>query len=275
MSKLYSKTYTCHSAAVADANGTAVDCSEMPGVAFQISGTLTSVILYFEGTMDGTNWVSVRAKNVATGALVTQATAAGVFVCDCVGLSQIRCRLDWTTGSVNVYARALSAAPSMGDALPTANSGVDIGDVTVNNAANAGVYVQPGTSTTWATAPATATTGGCTPYKNIDVDESEDAVKASAGTIYGGVAINLAATVRYLKLYNATVANVTVGTTVPTLTIPLPANSSSLGGGVVLPIPAQGVAFSTAITVAATTGVADNDSGAPGANEVVVNLWYA
>lgn len=31
------------------------------------------------------------------------------------------------------------------------NSGVDIGDVTVNNAAGAGAYVQPGTATTWDT----------------------------------------------------------------------------------------------------------------------------
>ena len=133
MSRLYSKTYTCHSAAVADANGTVVDCSEMPGVAFQISGTLTSVVLYFEATMDGTNWVAVRAKNVATGAIATSSTGAGIFVCDCTGLSQIRCRLDWTTGSVNVYARALSAAPGMGLAVNTlgANSGVDIGDVDV------------------------------------------------------------------------------------------------------------------------------------------------
>lgn len=38
---------------------------------------------------------------------------------------------------------------------------------------------------------------------------------------------------------------------------------------------ATGIAFSTAITVAATTGVADNDTGAPGANEVVLNLGYA
>jgi hypothetical protein len=37
----------------------------------------------------------------------------------------------------------------------------------------------------------------------------------------------------------------------------------------------NGIAFGTAITIAATTGVADNDSGAPGANEVIVNLGYA
>ena len=28
------------------------------------------------------------------------------------------------------------------------------------------------------------------------------------------------------------------------------------------------------ITVAATTGLADNDTGAPGANEVIVNVLY-
>jgi len=122
MPKLYSKTYTCHTAAGADAPGTAVDCSEMPGVAFQVSGTLTTVVLYFEGTLDGTNWVALRAKNVATGAIVTSTAAAGVFACDCSCLSQVRCRLDWTAGSVDVSARALSAAPPFGDALATVAS---------------------------------------------------------------------------------------------------------------------------------------------------------
>jgi hypothetical protein len=41
-----------------------------------------------------------------------------------------------------------------------------------------------------------------------------------------------------------------------------------------VPFP-QGIAFGTAITVAATTGVADNDTGAPDANDVVVNIFYS
>jgi hypothetical protein len=36
----------------------------------------------------------------------------------------------------------------------------------------------------------------------------------------------------------------------------------------------QGIAFGTAITVAATTAVADNDTGAPAANDVIVNVFY-
>lgn len=117
------------------------------------------------------------------------------------------------------------------------------------------------------------TSGGTTLYKNIDVDESEDAVKASAGQVYWIHAINLTATVVFLKLYNATVASVVVGTTVPDLTFPVPANSTT-GAGFTLSIP-NGIEFDTAITIAGTTGVADNDSGAPAANALVVNLGFA
>lgn len=104
---------------------------------------------------------------------------------------------------------------------------------------------------------------------NIDVDESEDAVKTTAGTLVGYYFANTHATEwRYLRYYNATTANVTVGTTAAVVTFPLPPASA---GHVWL---GQGIPFGTAITVAATTGVAANDTGAPGANEVVVNSFY-
>lgn len=113
-----------------------------------------------------------------------------------------------------------------------------------------------------------------TPYKNIDVDESEDQIKASAGHIYWIHCMNLSAAVLYLKFYDATAANVTVGTTVPDLTFPIPTQGDTNGAGFAISIP-NGITFDTAITVAATTGVADNDSGAPGANTVILNLGYA
>jgi hypothetical protein len=118
------------------------------------------------------------------------------------------------------------------------------------------------------------TSGGVTPYKNLDVDESEDEVKGSPGQVYLIHAMNLANAKRYLKFYNETAANVAVGTTTPVLTFPLPTQGDTNGAGFTLTIP-NGIAFSTAITIAATTGFADNDTGAPGANEVIVNLGYA
>lgn len=111
-------------------------------------------------------------------------------------------------------------------------------------------------------------------YKEIDVDESEDQVKATSGRVYWIHAINLSAAVLYLKFYNKTASNVTVGTTVPDLTFPVPSNGGVDGAGFVLPIP-NGIVFNTAITIAATTGIADGDSGAPGANELVVNMGFA
>lgn len=117
------------------------------------------------------------------------------------------------------------------------------------------------------------TQGGLTIFRSLDIDETEEEVKATAGQLYFIHAMNLVATLRYLKFYNATAANVTVGTTTPVLTFPIPANSTT-GAGFTVAIP-QGFPFSTAISVACTTGLADNDTGAPGASDVVINLGYA
>jgi hypothetical protein len=112
------------------------------------------------------------------------------------------------------------------------------------------------------------TSGGLSIFRSIDLDESEEAVKASAGQLFGFFLYNLASSKIYVKFYNDTVANVVVGTTTWALTIPLDADQ-----GAVVEF-TNGIAFSTAITVAATTGVADNDTGAPGANEVIANVFY-
>jgi len=117
------------------------------------------------------------------------------------------------------------------------------------------------------------TTGGLSVFKGLDVDESEDEVKGSAGQVYGIHAMNLANAKRYLKFYNDTAANVSVGTTTPVMTIPLPTQGDTNGAGFTWTIP-QGIAFSAAICVACTTGIADNDTGAPGANECVVTILY-
>lgn len=151
------------------------------------------------------------------------------------------------------------------------NLGAD-NDVTVTSGT---VSLSAGTNTIGSVTVSTATTGGASIFRSLDLDETEEEVKATAGTLYGGIVMNLSTSILYLKFYNATAANVTVGTTTPVLTIPIPLANSGDASGFILPIPAQGVAFSTAICVAATTGLADNSTGAPGTNEVVVNLFYA
>lgn len=124
-----------------------------------------------------------------------------------------------------------------------------------------------------AVVPTGATTGGLTIFRSLDLDETEEQVKGTAGQIYGGWVCNRSTAVLYLKFYNDTAANVVVGTTVPVLTVPIPGNATD-DTMAILGLGGHGIAFSTAITVAVTTGLADNDTGAPGANDFIANLFY-
>lgn len=116
--------------------------------------------------------------------------------------------------------------------------------------------------------------GGLSIFRSLDLDETEEDVKTSAGQVYGMWVTNTATTTRFVKFYNATAANTTVGSTTPVITIGIPGNTSDDVSGNFGP-GGMGIAFSTAICVAATTGLSDADTGAPSANDVIVNIFYA
>jgi hypothetical protein len=113
------------------------------------------------------------------------------------------------------------------------------------------------------------TTGGLSIFRTLDADETEEEIKATAGQVFGWYIYNDGATEVYVKFYNATAATVVVGTTTPVLTLPVPAGSAA---NVFSEI---GIAFGTAICIAATTGVADADTAAPAANQVIANVFYS
>lgn len=117
--------------------------------------------------------------------------------------------------------------------------------------------------------------GGYSIFRSLDLDETEEAVKATAGQLYKLRITNNATSARYVKLYNDTTANVVVGTTVPVDTIVMPP-AAAAGTPTVLTesYGPAGVAYSVAITAAATTGLADNDTGAPAANDIVITAFY-
>jgi hypothetical protein len=148
-----------------------------------------------------------------------------------------------------------------------ANSGVDIGDVDVTS-------ISAGANAIGNVGVIPRTSGGMTIFRSIDLDESEEEVKGTAGQVFSISAFNTTAAALFLKVYNATAATVEVGTTTPVLTFVVPGNADSDGAGFIWNN-AIGFAFATAITVAATTGVADNDTGAPGANAMIVDIGYA
>lgn len=116
--------------------------------------------------------------------------------------------------------------------------------------------------------------GGLQIYRNLDLDEVAKSIAPRRAQLYGGWVFNAAAATLYLKFYDALVGNVIVGTTAPVLTLPIPANATTPG---VLAFPGAGslgIEFQTGITVACVTGLADNSTGAPGANEMIVNFFY-
>jgi len=123
------------------------------------------------------------------------------------------------------------------------------------------------------TTPQPHTAGGLSIFRSIDLDESEEEVKGTAGCVYSAWVCNTHTSTLYLKFYNATAANVTVGTTTPVITIPIPGNSAD-DISAVLTAGGYGIMFDTAITVAVTTGLADNDTGAPAANAFIANIFY-
>lgn len=119
-----------------------------------------------------------------------------------------------------------------------------------------------------------AAAGGWTPHKNLDVDETEDDIKTSPGKLGWIHVINRSTGVRYIKFYNATAANTTVGSTTPVLSFPVPTMADTNGAGFTINFGDAGTFFDTAICVAATTGVADADTGAPGTNDIVLNAGF-
>jgi hypothetical protein len=121
------------------------------------------------------------------------------------------------------------------------------------------------------TRPHSSSTGGCKMFTSVDLDESEEDPASSALTIYGIYAWNATAAPLWLQLFNTN--TVTVGTTAPTNNFMIPANADSDGAGVVIPIPVCGLAYSTALTVAITTG-SGTDNGAPGAGDAGIVILY-
>lgn len=110
------------------------------------------------------------------------------------------------------------------------------------------------------------TSGGLSVYRSLDASPTGVIVKSSAGQVYGWEIYNNAAAARFVKLYNLSGTPTASGT--PALTLGMAQTS------VVTFSTPDGIAFDTGIGLRATTGVADNDTGTPTGNDVVVNLVY-
>lgn len=93
------------------------------------------------------------------------------------------------------------------------------------------------------------------------------------GVVYSIDAFNNGTVLAYLKLYNSSTA--TCGSGTPQARYLIPFIAASAGGAISLPN-VNGDAYVNGITVCLTTGIADNDTGAPAAGAYIVNIhWKA
>jgi len=125
--------------------------------------------------------------------------------------------------------------------------------------------------------PSPGSIGPLTPFKLLAAATTNaTSLKTSIGRLYGGQAINLTTSDRFLKFYNKASAP-TVGTDVPIWTVVLPGNAVAGNAesiNLAEIISTYGLAFSTGIAFAITGGIADSDTTACSAGDVMLNLNY-
>ena len=168
-------------------------------------------------------------------------------------------------GSGNL--QGISSANNTGDAS-SAVAVVSAAEVVYNGSTfdrlrGAAGAVAAGTGTLATSLAPTTAQLGLTIFSNTAVLATAVAVKASAGRLNWYNAYNPNASVTYLQIFNVASGSVTVGTTAPTISVGIPANSGWDGESL------MSLNWSTAISIAATT--TPTGSTAPGTG-IVVNF---
>lgn len=126
---------------------------------------------------------------------------------------------------------------------------------TVNVAASQNIGITPNTS------------GGLTTYHLVSAGSTNaTVVKNSAGQLFGWYIYNSNAAARKVAFHNASSTPTAGASIFFTLMIP-----PSSGANVFSDI---GIPFSTGISITTVTGLADNDSAAVAANDLIINLFY-
>lgn len=103
----------------------------------------------------------------------------------------------------------------------------------------------------------------------LDLDEgTADLIQTNRTMLHGWYIYNAAASARFVKFYDKATA-ATAGTDTPSIVLAIPATSAAN-----VFCEAGLHEFKLGLSVSATTGVANNDTGAPSANDVIATLFY-
>ena len=102
-------------------------------------------------------------------------------------------------------------------------------------------------------------------FSSVDLDQSAQQVKSANGQVHGWFLSNTTSSKVYVKLYETSPS---VGTTIPLVTLQVPANGSANQEFL------RGISFSSGIWAACTASSAVSDTTDPGAGACIANIFY-
>jgi hypothetical protein len=280
-------------AATADGVGGSHDVEGYPTVIAQVTISNTATVT-FKRTHDGTNWEAVKGLKRVTAEEAAQVwddtitdTGTTYWEIDVANWSAFRAEISGCSScTVTVISRAtfgqrprvlsvVGLKPDGTNTMPSLDAVGRRGYFSLTDGTNTMPTGDAAARALW-TQETTSTSGGCTPGSSLQTSGAvlETQIKGTAGQLYALSVSSLDATPVYIKVYNDTAANVDE-TDTPVLRYGIPGYGTDANlNGREVPIPAKGIEFGTAITFRVTTGIADNDTGALTANEVMVSYCY-
>jgi hypothetical protein len=231
------------------------DCNNFRSASVQCTSMGTTGVVTPEWSNDNTTWVAATS-NTPPGATATTISSAGLFIIPVVA-RYLRLRLSTaTTAGTTTFATSLfnddhqiwlATQPISGSVTVsgTVTSNIGTGSLAAGTAAIGDVGVQYRAGNTGAASVVSVIS---------PVTPASTTIKSSAGRLIGYQLQNSAASLRSVKVFNATAP--TLGTTAAVFEIDIPANDT-----VMLQF-TGGLSFATAITysVTATKGLTDNTS---------------
>jgi hypothetical protein len=97
-----------HTAATVSADGTTMDVAGAAVAALTLSGTWAGTV-YFEAIDEAGTWQAINGTKLGGVTAASSATANGLYRFAVSGLTKLRARLTWSSGSLSVVGRASSA----------------------------------------------------------------------------------------------------------------------------------------------------------------------
>lgn len=260
-----------------------VIATDQPAFAVTAASTLAAETTKVIGTV---NIASSQTVGIVAGSAIIGKTGIDQTTPGTTNLVALSAETTKVIGTINI-ASAQTVGLAAGSAAIgklTANSGVIIGDVNIaasqtiglatgSNAigkltSNSGVVIgDVNISASQSIAIAPATSGGLTTYHLASAGTTNaTVVKNTPGQVFGWFIYNSNAAARKLVFHNAS-STPTAGASV-FFSLMIPATS---GANVMSDI---GIPFSTGISITTVTGLADSDSAAVAANDLIINIFY-